>query len=261
MRTVEKALKLLDHFDVDAPELGLSELARAASLDKATALRMLTALTGYGLLEQHPDSRKYRLGRTVLRLARVREATFPILAIVQPVLDRLAALTGETAHASLGAGTHLATIGTAEPQRTTRVHVEIAEPLPFHATASGFAYLAYAPAPVVSTILKATRFPAHTARTVTTAEALRREIDTVRGRGFAVCESSFEADVIGTAAPIFDASGHAQGAIAVASMVSRFTDELRRTIAAAVTEAAVDVSRALGAEPHPDLLRTAGERA
>ena len=51
MRTVEKALRLLDYFDDQHPEFGLSELARLSGIDKATVLRMLGDLAATGFAD------------------------------------------------------------------------------------------------------------------------------------------------------------------------------------------------------------------
>lgn len=260
MRTVEKALKLLDLFTIATPEWGLSDIARAAGLDKATTLRMLSALARHGFLDQHPDTRKYRLGPTVLKLARVRETSFPAASLIHPVLNRLAEKTGETAHASLAASDHLMTIAIAEPQRATWVHVDPSEALPFHATASGIAYLAFAPAGVAESVLKSGGFLACTRHTHTSPEELRADIAVARQRGYAVSRGTFEEEVIGFAAPIFDWSGSAQGAIAVASVASRVTPENERMVAGVVVAAGIEVTRAMGAEPHADFL-AAGEGA
>lgn len=261
MRTVEKALKILDLFSVHQPEAGLSEVARRARLDKATTLRMLSALARQGFVEQHPESKKYRLGKAVLKLARIREASFPVVTLLQPVLDRLAALTGETAHASLATATALMSVGIAEPQRATRVHVDFSEPLPYHATAPGICYLAFAPPGIVEQVLEAGSLTAYTQTTRTTADEIRAEIAKAREQGFAVAEGSFESDVVGCAAPIFDGSGHATGAIGVAAVAARATAENRATIASAVLRGAVEVTRATGAEPAPELLKALGELA
>lgn len=261
MRTVEKALKILDLFSIHQPEAGLSEIARQAHLDKATTLRMLSALVRQGFVEQHPESKKYRLGKAVLKLARVRETSFPVVALLQPVLKKLATLTGETAHASLATATALMTVGVAEPQRATRVFVDPSQPLPFHATASGICYLAFAPEGVAEEILESWSLKAYTETTRTTANGLRAEIETARQQGFAVAEGSFESDVIGCAAPMFDWSGHASGAIAVATVAARATAEHRAAIASSVLRAAVEVTRATGAEPAPVLLKAMGESA
>ena len=44
MSTVGKAVSLLELFTLHEPEIGLSDLARRAGLDKATARRLLMAL-------------------------------------------------------------------------------------------------------------------------------------------------------------------------------------------------------------------------
>ena len=58
MRTVEKALRLLDHFNDQNPEFGLSELAKLSGIDKATVLRMLSDLVIHQINEGtiHPYS-------------------------------------------------------------------------------------------------------------------------------------------------------------------------------------------------------------
>ena len=79
MKTVDKAFSVLDQFSMENTEIGLSELSRLASLDKAATRRLLVALSKHGFIEQSADTRKYRLGHGFLRLARIREATVPIV--------------------------------------------------------------------------------------------------------------------------------------------------------------------------------------
>src|SRR6201996_6304158 len=67
MSTVIKALSLLDHFDASAPEIGLVDMARLSSLDKATTRRLLVALSVKGFIEQDPLTRRYRLGAALIR--------------------------------------------------------------------------------------------------------------------------------------------------------------------------------------------------
>ncbi|WP_292300165.1 helix-turn-helix domain-containing protein, partial [Mesorhizobium sp.] len=57
-----KAVSLLELFTLQESEIGLSDLARRAGLDKATARRLLMALAAHRLIEQEPHSRRYRLG-------------------------------------------------------------------------------------------------------------------------------------------------------------------------------------------------------
>jgi hypothetical protein len=62
VRAVERALQILGCFDNEHPERGLSEIALAVNLHKATAHRIVTTLVNYGYLERADDGQKYRLG-------------------------------------------------------------------------------------------------------------------------------------------------------------------------------------------------------
>ena len=245
MRTVEKALKLLGYFDEARPAIGLSALARLSEIDKATVLRMLQDMANAGLVEQHPITREWRLGAGILRLARLREAAFPAAGVINPILMRLSEETGETAHASLRAGSDLGTIGVVESARSNRVYIEPGLVLPLHATASGLAYSAFA-RPELRAELLARPLAAHTAATPTDPAALAARLDEVRARGYACADQTYEAEVHGIAMPLFGADGFACGALAVATPASRLDAALRRRILTALTAATREATHSMG---------------
>ncbi len=248
MRTVDKALKLLEYFNNRRSEIGLSELARLAEIDKATTHRMATVLTNHGLLEQHPDTRAYRLGTGILRLARLREACFPVEEVVAPILRHLADQTGETAHASLLAGKQLVTIGSAEPDRGNRVHIEPGLILPFHATASGIAFMAFSQPKLVDNILSR-ELKIFTNETDRDPSSIKTRLARCAECGIGISDEGYEAEVCSTAAPLFDANGVANGAVTIAAPSSRMNGDVRQSIAAVVVAAACKISRGLGGEP------------
>ena len=254
MQTVDKALNLLKFFSADRPDIGLSELARLSGLDKAATRRFLVALQKHDFIDQDPASRKYRLGAGFLHLARVREATSPVTALVTPHLQTLMTETGETAHASLLSALRLTTIGVATPNRTTRVHVDPAEPLPIHATASGLACLAYSPPDLLDRVT-GEELKAHTDRTIRDPDALIRAVRKTRKNGFAVGEQSFESEVVGIAVPFFDAAGVAEGAIAVAGLASRMDEALRDRIIGLLVASAIAVTSGLGGHAPAEFLK------
>ena len=254
MRTVEKALRLLEFFDDQHPEFGLSDLARLAQIDKATVLRMLSDLATTGLVEQDPQTRLWRLGAGLLRLARLREAAFPVTRVLTPILEHLAATTSETAHASLLTGHALGTIGVAESQRTNRVHIEPGLILPLHATASGLAFTAFARPDLREQVL-ARALDGVTKATPTSADALTTLTDETRTRGYAIADQTFDPDVYGIAMPLFGPDGYAIGALAIASPSSRISPEVEATIVATLAPAARKASVGMGGRvpAHPCL--------
>ncbi|PWE27905.1 IclR family transcriptional regulator [Pararhodobacter marinus] len=251
MRTVEKALRLLDFFTDKRVEIGLSDLARLSGIDKATVLRMLADMAECGFVEQNPETRRWRLGAGVLRLARLREHAQPVTRVLTPILEKLAQETGETAHASLLSGRDLANIGVIEPARANRVYIEPGLVLPLHATASGIAVTAFLRPEQQERVLART-LTAVTGMTPTSRAALEQVVRRTRERGYAVADQTFEAEVYGIAVPIFGPDGYAAGALAVAIPASRASDEHERKIIAALEPAAQSATTGLGGRPSPE---------
>ena len=243
--TVKNAIALLELFTINTPELGLSGIKRLSGIDKATTHRLLTVLRETGMLEQNPVTKLYRLGASVLRLAQVREASFPFSVVVQPILETLAGVTGETAHCSLYTNNVLAVISSVESNKANRVSMRGSETLPFHATAAGIAYLAYAPSDVLNKVMKRP-MPSFSKYTCTDPDHLKKMTDVVRKNGYAVVDKAFEDDVFGVAAPIFGAEKISIGAIAVATPCHRMNASLEKLLIASVVTAAADLSQKLG---------------
>ncbi len=257
MHTIDKALGLLSLFSEQRPYIGLSEFARVAQFDKATTHRYLSALLRSGFLEQDPVTRSYRLGSNLVRLARVRELTHPIEAVVQPVLARLTKATGETSHFSMVCGEVLATLGVAESRKVHRVIIENGEPLPLHATSSGLAFLAFAAPRTVDAAL-APPLTAFTPATITDPARIRTMLEACRRNGYATSAEGFEEGVFSLAAPVFNSEDEVCGAVAVAAPLSRRRQTFETPIRNAVRHAAAEITSALGGDP--DKATPAGTR-
>ena len=155
MGTISKALTLLDTLSLMEREAGLTEVAQACGLDKATTRRFLVELEKHGFVEQLPESRKYRLGPAPLRLGRIREARYPFLRTAVPFVRQLMEEVDETVHLSEFSGGRLSTIYVEDSSKAHRVFVAVGTLLPFHATASGLAFIAACPPAEIEAALAA----------------------------------------------------------------------------------------------------------
>jgi IclR family acetate operon transcriptional repressor len=245
MSTVVKALSLLDHFDARTREIGLVDMARLAQLDKATTRRLLVALSAKGFIEQDLETRRYRLGAALVRLARVREAAFPLVEIARPIVAALAERTGETVHVSEIAGDVLSSVVISESPQANRVSIDVGLALPFHCTASGLAFLSAASEAFRAKIMNGP-LPRWTPKSIATPEALRKRIEEARGLGYAVNEEGFVEEVVSAASPILGASGAPVGALSIASPASRTDAAALKQHGLDAREAAARISAALG---------------
>ena len=228
MSSVTKALDLLSHFSTSRPEIGLSQLCRIAKRDKATTYRHLQALEIAGFIEQLPSTKQYRLGPAILQLAQTREATVPRKASAAGPLCDLAEITGETSHITVLSGTTVYGLATCDsPRHGTRAIIDI-DIFPLHATASGLCALAFGPEGLIDVALA--NLNSFTEMTASTPDDLQNTIRALRETGFGRANRSYEADIIGLSAPLFDQTGQFAGAVSVASVATRFTPALEQTI-------------------------------
>ena len=224
MKTVDKALSVLDQFSLDHTEIGLSELARMADLDKAATRRLLVAMEKHGFIEQHQQTRKYRLGHGFLRLARIREATVPLAKAAQEVSDWLVNQTGETAHVAVPTAHGMATVAHRLPRRGHVVTVEPAQILLFHATASGLAFMAFASDSRKEAALTQRREKI-TEATLTSKTDVLQAIKKTRHQGFARTTDTFETGVASIAIPFFADAVDPAGTVALALPRADLTDQ------------------------------------
>lgn len=244
MSAAAKTLELLSYFSTERPEIGLSQLCRLAGRDKATTYRHLQDLEATGFVEQDQHSKLYRLGPIVLQLARTREATVPRKLAVQPALLALAAATGETSHVSILSGTTVYALASCEsPQHSTRAIIDL-KTFPLHATASGLCAVAFGPDEIFDKACE--DLQSFTPNTPKTADDLTRMVQTIRATGFGRSNQSFEIEIHGMSAPLFDQSDLFAGAVSVASVASRFTPELEGIVQRGLVTSSREITKQWG---------------
>ncbi len=223
MKTVDKAFRVLDQFSAERREAGLSELSRLAGLDKAATRRLLVALSKHGFIEQSAETRKYRLGQGFLRLARIREATVPMAQAAQAVVDWLTDEVNETVHASVPAGLSMSTIAFRLPRRGNVINIVPSEAIPFHATAAGLAFLAFATAETQARVLAQKRDMTATQTLIARAD-IEAKLAETKTAGFARTRNSMEDGVASVAMPFFFDSEDPAGAISIALPDAKLSD-------------------------------------
>ena len=245
VRAVERALQILECFDDEHPERGISEIAQAVDLHKATAYRIVTTLVNYGYLEWAAEGQKYRLGLEltnlgfkVIRRMDLRHEALPYMKELVQEWDETCDLSifdqGRVFYIEVLRGNHALTISAAVGQR-----------LPVHCTASGKLFLAFLPEAELNAILNHP-MDTYTDNTVTSRDELFDQLEKIRNQGYAVDYEEYELGICAVAAPIFNRRGSVIAAIGGPSPTSRMTPERIMEIAEAYKKAAQAISRRMG---------------
>ncbi len=245
VRAVERALQILQCFDDDHPERGISDIAQAVDLHKATAHRIVTTLVNYGFLERMVDDQKYRLGMELPNLGYKVLRHMDLRREALPFMKQLVEEWDETCDLSLFDQGRIFYIEVLRGNRALTISAAVGQRLSAHATASGKLFLAYLPENELNVFLEKS-LTAETPKTITSTEKLRQQLEEIRNKGYAVDYEEYEPGVCAIAAPIFDRSGRVMVALGCPSPMSRMTPERVAEIAEAYKEKAKLISRRMG---------------
>jgi DNA-binding IclR family transcriptional regulator len=250
IQSVDRAARILKALAGGPRRLGVSELADRLGLSRPTVHGLLQTLQAHGFVEQDRDSDKYQLGAGLLQLGNSYLDLNELRGRSIVHAERLAARAQAAVRVGVMHGPVVVVVHHVFRPDTAFQVLEVGAQLPIHASALGKAILAYSPDSLVDDLL-AEPLPRLTSRTLG-AKGLRDELEAVRERGWARERDEAVLGEGSLAAPIFDHSGHAVGAIGVVGDTERILPRgPARGLPAGVVEAARGVSRELGARRWP----------
>ncbi len=245
VRAVERALQILGCFDDEHPERGISDIAQAVGLHKATAHRIVTTLVNYGFLERLADEQKYRLGLELPNLGYKVIRRMDLRREAHPLMKQLVEEWDETCDLSIFDQGKIFYIEVIRGNRALNISAAVGQRMAAHATASGKLFLAYLPKDALDALLNHP-LESFTSHTITTPDKLRAELENIHKQGYAVDQEEYEPGVCAIAAPIFHRRGNVIAAVGGPSPLSRMTPERIAKMADAFKDAAKAISQRMG---------------
>ena len=244
----ERCLDIIELLADGAGNLPLGEIAERLGLPKSGAHRLLATLVSLGWAEKDPDTGFYRL---TMRLAILGQQFFVatgIPDICQPLLDQLAGQSREFARLAVVDGHSLTWVAHAQGATGGLVYQPslLTSTVPLYATATGKAWLATLPIEQALKNALPNGFSDadnHGPNVVRSVDALMRELEATRRRGFGLAMNEAEPGVTAVAAAIRPASdGAALGTVSVAGPSARMTETRVRELAPLVVRSASELA-------------------
>lgn len=206
-------LEQLEHRDGGA---SISDLVGTLELPRTTLYRILNTLQLHDMVRRD-DSGAYQLGSRLLALA-AHVATggsqIDLVAIAQPLLDRLSGELGEACKLSVLEGDATLVIATSPGRREYALSVAPGQRLPCHAGAAGKLLLAH-----LDDAARQAAFTrplvGYTTKTLTDPKRLAAELARIRRQGWSQDRGEGLPSVLAFAAPVFDTRGHMVAALSV----------------------------------------------
>ena len=245
LSSVKNALRILQKFTMDQPELKITELARELDLGKSTVSRLMSTLASEGFVEKDPETQRYRLGLSILSLASVCTSTFEIHKEAMPVLHELVEKTGETSHLAILEGLDVIYLHKVESKHHVRAFTHIGKRNPAYATSSGKVLLAFNNEQSVEKTIENGLEP-FTKHTITDQNTLMETLTYIHEQGYAVSTEEISEGVVSIAAPVKDYTGQVIAAVNIVGPIQRVNDQTIPAHIKRVVEAGKEISRRLG---------------
>ncbi|ARO15292.1 IclR family transcriptional regulator, pca regulon regulatory protein [Ketogulonicigenium robustum] len=219
MGGLAKGLMVIEAFGADTPRLSITEAAARTGLDRATARRCLLTLVQHGYADH--DGKFFTLTPRVLRLGVSCLAAMPLPQIVQPYLDKLTDIIGESSSVSILDGAEIVYVARASQRKVMSIALMPGSRLPAHCTSMGRVMLAALPADQAAARLGAASLPARTPHTRTNPAAVLALLGPIRAQGYAVIEQEVEIGLRSIAVPLQNAHGRTVAAVNIGTATTR----------------------------------------
>lgn len=247
MSTLLKAFDILDCFEDDRQEMGISDIAALAGMPVSSVHRIIQSLEFEGLLTQNPETKKYALGTKLLSYARKCGQYQAFLRIATKYVDELCRVTGENVNLATCSGSQITNVYTAETHFILRPNFPLHKPFPAHCTGVGRVFLSH-----MSESAQRWIYENNADSAGMSCEDFLAMLHKARRDGYALDDQAFNAGLRCVAAPVYGGGDKLLFALSVSAPLARMDDAAYENARKLVLEYADRISRDIqSAELHP----------
>jgi len=237
-----RGMKILEYLAGRPEGASAVEVAAAMKLPKPSVFRMLLTLADGGYLAKNEELSQYRLSRKLLSLG---YAAIDGQGLIERAMDGLRALrdeSGESAKIAVLCGNEGVVLDQLPGKNPITVMVQPGHRFPLHTSAPGKAMVAFLPEAERGRLLGSIEYKRFTPATISSQEALERELAKVRGAGVAYDLGEELEGLRCVGAPVFNHVGYPVAAIWIAGAAAYLKDEDLERFAQMVAKHAKTIS-------------------
>ncbi len=231
--SLEKGLAVIELFSSEQPEWTLSQISRQLQLTPGSTRRILRTLEVLGYAVSNDG--RFRLTARVLNLGFAYLSSQPFSEAARPLLRELAVKLSISCIISVLDEREIVYVARETYKEFSHHYVHVGARFPAYATAPGKVLLAALPQEELDRRLNGWTLEAFTPNTVSSIDALRKELDETRERGWAINDQEIFLGQRSIAIPLTIGGGKTASILAATSvshvsregLVSEFLPHLR----------------------------------
>ena len=246
VQSVDRALSILEVLSDYNEGLGVTEISDKVGLHKSTVHRLLGTLIYKGYVTQDAESNKYKITLKLFELGNKKVEDMDILTASKPYTNELMEKVNEVVHFVIREGNNIVYIDKVEADNTIRMASTIGRRSPLYCTSVGKAILAQLSDKEVEKIWNSSKIEKLTKFTITNLEDMKKELEKIRQKGYAIDNEENELGVRCIGVPVFNRFGEVEGAISISGPTIRVTEDRVEGFAKEVVKYAGLISKELG---------------
>ncbi len=248
MKSLAKALSVMDLLVSKNVELSVTEISNALGLPKGTVHRMLSSLVQYKYARQDPETKKYGLGIRFYMMQSPLDRFKALRAVMNPLMRELYLKCKETVSAASLVDDEIEYIERFESEMLLRVAIRVGTRFPAHCTATGKVLLSALSDTELAQLYQGRgRLKKCTDTSIGSMRELKKSLEQVREQGFARDSEETLIGVNCMASPIYNLKGEIVAAISISGPRERMTPEKVAELLPLLQETTAKISRELGA--------------
>ncbi len=235
VKSLAKAMGVLECFSDRRPELGVTEIALMLDLHKSTVHNIANTFEQMGYLSQNQETGKYSLGVKLLQFSYIINNHMGLEKFFLPFMKKIASRLSLIVYLGIPHGNEVLYIACAFPDENVGWRNILGEHAPMYCTGLGKAMLSFLPKDLQEKYvsLPLERF---TEATITDKETLKKDLQLTRERGWSVDSMEHEYGVTCIGIPIFAHDGRVVAAVSISASSLLLRPEVLETSATTMRE-------------------------
>jgi IclR family KDG regulon transcriptional repressor len=243
-----KAFDILEAIAAHHRPMGVTEIARAVGINKATVHRLLRTLADRGYVRQVEPAGAYSLGFQLLALGNEVLDSLDLVNAARPIMQELSDISGETVFLYVYDRGAVTLVHSVESSQAVRASLKAGRNVPIHATAAGKVFLAFLDGEILRQ-LERIRLKRYTERTIQNVDELRQQLEVIRSTDIAFDNGEYLHEVWCISTPIRNHRHEVIAALSLAGPEHRIETSRRQNLVELVRQAGVKLSQQLGWRP------------
>ncbi|MCX8021182.1 MAG: IclR family transcriptional regulator [Syntrophorhabdaceae bacterium] len=221
---IKKAIDIIVLIGKENRPLGVSEISKTLGYSKSTTFGILKALSDIGFLTKDQGTKRYAIGKNLLRLSKIIYKNQDILFVIRPYLEELASQVDETVFFGVHEGDSAKILLVIEARKSLKISSPVGIKLPITAGAAGKVLLSALKNDEIRKILEKKGLPKYTENSIVDVDRFIEEIEKTRRLGYGLDLEEYLKGVRAVAGPVYQ-DERMVGAIWIVGFSNTMTDD------------------------------------